>query len=42
MNDVLSNYVDNFVLVFLDDILVYSHAVEMHVEHMGKVLEALC
>ena len=41
MNDVLSNYLDDFVLVFLDDILVYSCTVEIHAEHLGKVLEAL-
>ena len=41
MNDVLSSYLDDFVLVFLDDILVYSRIVEQHVEHLGKVLEAL-
>ena len=28
MNDVLSGYVDDFVLVFLDDSLVYSCIVE--------------
>ena len=42
MNDVLSNYLDDFVLVFLDDILVYSRIVEIHAKHLGKVLEALC
>ena len=42
INDVLSNYFDDFVLVFLDDILVYSCTVEIHFEHLGKVLEALC
>ena len=42
MNDVLSDYLDDFVLVFLDDILVYSRTVELHAEHLGKVLEALC
>ena len=41
MNDVLSDYLDDFVLVFLDDILVYSHTVEIHAEHLGKVLKAL-
>ena len=41
MNDVLSGYLDDFVLVFLDDILVYSRTVEQHVDHLGKVLEAL-
>ena len=41
MNDVLSDYLDDFVLVFLDDVLVYSDIVEIHAEHLGKVLEAL-
>ena len=41
MNDVLSDYLDDFVLVFLDDILVYPCTVEIHVKHLGKVLEAL-
>ena len=42
MNDVLSNYLGDFVLVFLNDILVYSFIVEIYPEHLGKVLEALC
>ena len=42
MNDVLSNYLDDFVLVFLGDILIHSRTVEIHAEHLGKVLEALC
>ena len=29
MNDVISDYLDDFVLVFLDDILVYSHIVDV-------------
>ena len=41
MNDVLSDYLDDFVLVFLDDILVYSRIVEIHAEQLGKILEAL-
>ena len=39
MNDVLSDSLDDFVLLFLDDILVYSRIVEIHTEHLGKVLE---
>ena len=41
MNDVLSDCLDDFVFVFLDDILVYSHIVEIHAKHLGKALEGL-
>ena len=41
MNDVLSSNLDDFVLVFLDDILIYFCILEQHAEHLGKVLEAL-
>ena len=41
MNDVLSDYLDDFVLVFLDDILVYSCTMEIYAVHLGKVLKAL-
>ena len=39
INDVLAGYLDVFVLVFLDDILVYI--VEEHVEHLRKAFAAL-
>ena len=32
INDVRSDYLDDFVLVFLDDILVYSRTAEIQVE----------
>ena len=41
MNDVLSDYLDAFAFVFLDNILVYYRTVEKHAKHLGKVLEAL-
>ena len=41
MNDVLADYLDDFVVVFLDDILVYSKTIEDHVVHLRKVLQKL-
>ena len=41
INDVLAGYLDVFILVFLDDILVYSCIVEEHAEHLQKVFAAL-
>ena len=41
MHDVLREYLDRFVLVFLDDVLVYSRSVEEHAEHLRQVLQKL-
>ena len=41
MNDVFSKYLDKFVLVFLIDILVYSHNEVDHEEHFILVLQVL-
>jgi hypothetical protein len=38
INSVLRKYLDNFVLVFVDDILVYSNTKEEHEEHLKMVL----
>ena len=42
MNDLLGGYLDQFVLIFLDDILIYSVNVQDHAEHLRKVLKVLC
>ena len=34
MNALLKKYLDQFILVFLDDILIYSASVDEHVEHL--------
>ena len=41
MNSVFIRYLDKFVLVFLDDILVYSKNEEEHEEHLRLTLDFL-
>ena len=41
MNRVFSSYLDKFVIVFIDDILVYSGSPEEHAEHLRTVLKIL-
>jgi hypothetical protein len=35
------NYLDKFVIVFLDDILIYSKSEEEHEQHLRMVLQVL-
>ena len=41
MNRVFRPYVDQFIVVFIDDILVYSKDQENHDTHLRVVLETL-
>nr|GEZ01275.1 hypothetical protein [Tanacetum cinerariifolium] len=41
MDRVCRPYLDRFVIVFIDDILIYSKTQEEHVEHLRLVLELL-
>ena len=41
MNRVFSPYLDKFVILFIDDILVYSSNPEEHAEHLRTVLQIL-
>jgi hypothetical protein len=41
MNSVFMDYLDKFVVVFIDDILVYSQNEQEHEEHLRKVLQRL-
>ena len=41
MSSVFSRYLDKFILVFLDDILIYSKNHEEHEEHLRLTLQLL-
>ena len=41
MNRVFKDYLDRCVIVFIDDILIYSHSLEEHAEHLRIVLNIL-
>ncbi|GBG85485.1 hypothetical protein CBR_g40124 [Chara braunii] len=40
-NRIFHDYLDKFVIVYLDDILIFSKTVEEHVAHLDKVLSLL-
>jgi hypothetical protein len=41
MNSVFMDYLDKFVVVFIDDILIYSQNEQEHEEHLRKVIQRL-
>jgi hypothetical protein len=41
MNIIFHDYLDQFTVVFIDDILIYSKTLEKHEEHLQKALERL-
>jgi hypothetical protein len=41
MNGVFHEYLDKFVQVFIDDILIYSRTTKEHDEHLRLVLQCL-
>jgi hypothetical protein len=41
MNNIFMKYLENFVVVFIDDILIYSKDKEEHAKHLKIVLQIL-
>ena len=41
MNRIFKEFLDQFVIVFIDDILVYSKSLEEHELHLTRVLQTL-
>jgi hypothetical protein len=41
MNDIFREWLDDFVVVYIDDILIYSDSLEEHAEHLRKVFQRL-
>ena len=42
MNDIFSNFLDVCVVIYLDDILIYSNNISEHHQHVKEVLKCLC
>ncbi len=41
MNDVFFDYLDEFVSIYIDDILIYNNSKVEHIEHVRKILQRL-
>jgi len=41
INNMLREYLDDFMITYLDDILIYSDDLKMHRSHVHKILEKL-
>ena len=41
MNDTFHEFLDDFVVIFIDDILIYSRTPQEHLQHLRKVLTLL-
>jgi hypothetical protein len=41
INDALRQYLNRFVIAYLNDIMIYSNILKKHISHVSKVLKCL-
>ena len=41
MIEILGNWIEEFVVIYIDDIIIYSKIFKEHLQHIRKVLEKL-
>jgi len=41
MNEVFGPFLDDFVIVYLDEIIIFSETLDEHVRHVKKVLDTM-
>ncbi len=41
MNDIFREWFDDFIVIYIGDILIYNGSMEEHVEHLWKVFQRL-
>lgn len=41
MNHIFCSFLDTFIVIYLDDILVFNNSIKEHVEHLQQVFETL-
>lgn len=42
MNTLFHSYLDRFVVVYLDDIVMYNTTLEDHIQRLKQVFQVLC